>query len=192
MDEEGLYLARKGKGKEKKKKGGKKNIEFSKVKCFQCHRMGHFTSQCPEKNKKNQSHMVASATVDEFSKSFEEDFCFIACMSSATVSNMWFVDNEASCHMIGCKEFFTRLQEGGVNLVIELRDDRCYKAQGVGTVSFQRMSGKPLRFADVLYVLGLKITSSQSLLLRIKGTRSASVMEGCSSSQHGQVRRWTG
>jgi hypothetical protein len=42
------------------------------------------------------------------------------------------------------KEYFTRLQEGGVNLVIELGDDRCYKAQRVGTILFQRESGKPL------------------------------------------------
>jgi hypothetical protein len=58
--------------------------------------------------------------------------------------------------MTGRKEFFTRLQEGGVNLVTEIRDDRRYKAQGIGTVSFQRESSKPLRFADVLYVPGLK------------------------------------
>jgi hypothetical protein len=66
--------------------------------------------------------------VEEFAKSFKEDFCFIACMSSATVSDMWFVDNKASCHMTRRKEFFTRLQEGGVNLVIELEDDMRYKA----------------------------------------------------------------
>jgi hypothetical protein len=42
-----------------------------------------------------------------------------------------------------------------VNLVIELRDDGRYKVQGVGTISFQRELGKPLRFADVLYVSGL-------------------------------------
>jgi transposase InsO family protein len=57
--------------------------------------------------------------------------------------------------MTGRKDFFTRLQEGGVNLVIELEDDRRYKVQGIGIVSFQRKSGKPLRFVDVLYVLGL-------------------------------------
>jgi len=50
---------------------------------------------------------------------------------------------------------FTRLQEGGLNLVIGLRDDRHYKAQGIGTVSFQRESGKPLWFANVLYVPSL-------------------------------------
>ena len=94
-------------------------------------------------------------SMDEFSKSFEEDFCFIACMSSAAVSDMWFVGSGASCHTTGRKEYFTRLQEGGVNLVIELEDDRRYKSQGVGTILFQRESGKPLRFADILYVLRL-------------------------------------
>jgi hypothetical protein len=118
--------------------------------------MGHFASQFPNKKKNNQPQMTTSVAVDEFSKRFEEDFFFRACMSSAKVSDMWFVYNGAYFHMTRCKEFFTRLQEGGVNMVIELRDDRCYKAQGVDTVSFQRESGKPLWFADVLYVLGLK------------------------------------
>jgi hypothetical protein len=76
VDEESLALASKGKGKEKKKGGKKKDIDFSKVKCFQCHKMGHFASQCPKKKKKNQPQMAASAAVDKFAKSFEDDFCF--------------------------------------------------------------------------------------------------------------------
>jgi hypothetical protein len=107
-EEEGLALASKAKGK-KKKKGGKKNINFSKVKCFHCHKMGHFASQCPKRKKKNKPQMAASAAVDEFAKSFEEDFCFIACMYSAVVSNMWFVNSGASCQITWCKEWFTRL-----------------------------------------------------------------------------------
>jgi hypothetical protein len=151
-----LALADKGNSKEKKKNGGKKNIDFSKVKCFQCHKMGHFTSQCPKKKKKNQPQIASYAAMDEFAKSLEEDFCFRACMSGVVVLDMWFVESEASCHMTGRKEFFTMLQEGGMNLVIELEDDRCYKAQGVGTISFQRESSKPLWFVDVLHVSGLK------------------------------------
>jgi hypothetical protein len=34
VDEEGLDLASKGEGKEKRKKGGKKNIDFLKFKCL--------------------------------------------------------------------------------------------------------------------------------------------------------------
>ena len=88
------------------------------------------------REEEDQPQMATSAAMDEFAKSFEEDFCFIACMSSTTVSNMWFVDSGASCHMTRHKDFFTRLHEGGVNLVIDLGDDSCYKAQGVGIVSF--------------------------------------------------------
>jgi hypothetical protein len=76
-------------------------------------------------------------------------------MSSTIVSDMWFVDSGASCHITGRKEWFTRLHEGGINLVIDLGDERCYNAQGVGVVSFQRESGKSLCFSDVLYVPGL-------------------------------------
>jgi hypothetical protein len=104
--------------------------------------------------KKNKPQMAASAEVEEFAKSFEEDFCFIACMASSIVSDIWFVDSGASCHMMGHKEFFSRLQEGGVNLHIELGDDTLYKAQGIGTITFQRGLGKPLQFVDVLYVPG--------------------------------------
>jgi hypothetical protein len=68
--------------------------------------------------------MATSVAVDDFSKIFKEDFCFITCVCSTTVSDMWFVDNRVSCHMTGCNEFFIRLQEGGVNMVIELGDDR--------------------------------------------------------------------
>ena len=42
--EEALTLAWKSKGKAKKKKGGKKNIDMSKVKCFFCYKPGHFAS----------------------------------------------------------------------------------------------------------------------------------------------------
>jgi hypothetical protein len=68
VDEEGLALTSNGKGKVKKKKGGKKNnIDFSKVKCFQCHKLGHFASQCLEKKKWNRAQMAASA-IDDFAK----------------------------------------------------------------------------------------------------------------------------
>ena len=47
------------------------------------------------------------------------------------------------------------MQEGGAGIHVELGDDVRYQAQEVGTVSFQRESGKPLSFVDVLYVIGL-------------------------------------
>ena len=54
--------------------------------------------------------------------------------------------------MTGQKRFFRDLQEGGTGIHIELCDDARYRAQGVGTVSFERESRKPLSFFDVVYV----------------------------------------
>ena len=99
--------------------------------------------------------MDGSAEVDEFSRNFDEEFCLIACMASTTGSSIWYIDSGASSHMTGQKRFFKDLQEGGTGIHVELGDDARYQAQGVGTVSFERESGKPLSFVDVLYVPGL-------------------------------------
>ena len=45
VDEEAPSLTGKSKGKEKRKKGGKKNIDMSKVKCFIYHKPRQFASQ---------------------------------------------------------------------------------------------------------------------------------------------------
>ena len=53
MDEETLALTRKSKGKAKRRKDGKKNLDVSKVKCFICHKQGHFASRCLDRKKKS-------------------------------------------------------------------------------------------------------------------------------------------
>ena len=53
MDEEALSLTWPIKGKIKRKKDGKKNLNVSKFKCFICHKQGHFSSQFPDRKKKS-------------------------------------------------------------------------------------------------------------------------------------------
>ena len=155
MDGDALSLTGKSKGKAKRKKDGKKNFDVSKVKCFTCHKKGHFASQCPNKKKKSNTQMVGSAEVDGFSRNFDEELCLIACMASTTGKNIWYINSGASSHMTGQKRFFKDLQEGGTGIHVELGGDVRYQAQGVGTVSFERESSKPLSFVDVLYIPGL-------------------------------------
>jgi hypothetical protein len=136
VDEEALALASKGNGNPKKKGSGKKkNIDFSKVKCFRCHKFGHFASQYPKK-KKTKPQITASVGVEEFAKSFEEDLCFIACMSSSIITDVWYADSGASCHMTRRKDLLSSLQERGVNLHIELGDYARYKAFHVPIFGF--------------------------------------------------------
>ena len=109
MDEEALALVGKSKGKKKRKKDGKKNLDVLKVKCFICHKQGHFASQCSDRKKKSNTQMVGSVEVDEFSRNFNEEFCLIACMASTTRSSIWYIDSGASSHMTGHNIFFRDL-----------------------------------------------------------------------------------
>ena len=71
-------------------------------------------------------------------------------------SAMWFVDSRPFRRMTSAREQFTQFSEKELNLEVELGDNRIVRAVGVGIVSFQRESLRPLKVKEVLYVLGLK------------------------------------
>jgi hypothetical protein len=143
---------RKGpKGGNKPKGDGKKDM--SKVRCFVCHKFGHYAGQCPNKKKKQ---TTASTTVEEFSTKFDKEFSLVVCISTRTThSDMWYIDSGASRHMTGVREHLTDLTQIG-DVEVVLGDDRVVKAVGCGTISFQRESLPSMSFPEVLYVLGLK------------------------------------
>ena len=98
-----------------------KEKEYSKVKCWNCQKTGHYAVVCSEKKKngKNKT-MEASAEIEDFLESFDREFGFIACDStsagspateverecafrstSRASSGIWYVDSGASRHMTG-------------------------------------------------------------------------------------------
>ncbi|XP_059067571.1 uncharacterized protein LOC131858366 [Cryptomeria japonica] len=119
--------------------------------------MGHCARQCPnKKNKDNKKKKVLATTeVDEFTLRFENDFSLISSLSSSPANKVWYIDSGASCYMTGVKECFRKLEEKKNDFYIDLRDKSKNHATGVGTVKFQRESGKPLFVEDVLYVPGM-------------------------------------
>ena len=127
---------------------------MSKVKCFVCHKFGHYAGQCPNKKKKQ---VVVSANMEEFASKFEKEFSLFSCLATYSgTSKIWYIDSGASAHMSSVRECFSELNERGVSMEVELGDDRIVRAMGRGTVSFQRESRPPLRFRDVYYVPGLQ------------------------------------
>jgi hypothetical protein len=112
-EEENVALATTSKKKFKKgPKGGQKpkgegKKDMSKVKCFACHKFGHYAGQCPNKKKKQ---TTASAEVEEFSTKFDKEFSLIVCLSSrTTTSDAWYIDSGASRHMTAVREHLTDL-----------------------------------------------------------------------------------
>lgn len=130
--------ARKGKGKASHFKsnsshGGKKS-DMSKVRCFNCHKMGHYATNFPLK-KSNKGSSEGSEG-EALGSQFEMDFTLIACMVSSMMGYVWYLDSGASFHMTSDKNLFNALEEKYLKMRIEMGDDGIYSVSGVGTVSF--------------------------------------------------------
>jgi hypothetical protein len=112
-EEENVALATTSKKKFKKgPKGGHKpkgegKKDMSKVKCFACHKFGHYAGQCLNMKKKQ---TTTSTEVEEFSTKFDKEFSLIVCLSMRTTHTYtWYIDSGASRHMTGVHEHLTDL-----------------------------------------------------------------------------------
>ena len=161
--------ARKGKSKKNSSQSGAKGKkqDMSKVKCFHCHQHGHYATNCLQKKKNKQA--AGSAAGEALASHFELDFSLIACLVSSVMGSVWFLDSGASFHMTGDRYLFPDLDEKDLGVHIEMGDDGRYSATGIGTISFQRESGKPFVFRDVMHVPGLKKNLISVAMLEDKG-----------------------
>ena len=137
------------------------------MKCSHCHQHGHFTTNCPHK-KKNKS-FFGFAAGEALASQFELDFSLIACLVSSMMGSVWFLDSGVSFHLTRDKDLFSDLEEKDLGVHIEMSDDGRYNATGIGTISFERESGKPFILKDVMHVPGLKKNLIYVAMLEDKG-----------------------
>ena len=79
------------------------------------------------------------------------------------------MDSGASFHMTGEKELFSDLEEKDLQMHIEMSDNGRYSATGIGTITFERESGKPFQLKYVMHVPGLKKNLVSVTMLEDKG-----------------------
>jgi len=130
--------------------GMKKDIQ--KVKCFHCHKMGHFATNCPLNKSKEKS--SGGAVGEALTSQFELEFFIIARMVSSIMGSVRYLGNGASFHMTGDKDLFSELEEKSLKMHIEMGDEGKYSVTGVGTITFQREHA-PLTLKNVMYVIRL-------------------------------------
>ena len=146
--------------------GGKK-VDKSEVRCFNCHEMGHYATNCPSKKSKKGSSEGSEG--EALASQFEMEFTLIACMVSSMMGCVWYLDSGASFHMTSDKNLFSALEEKDLKMHIEMGDDGRYSVSGVGMVAFQREHGAPLTLTDVMYVPRLKKNLVSVTMLEEKG-----------------------
>eukprot|EP00253_Pinus_taeda_P033130 PITA_33130 len=170
-DEENCTLAAKAKKVKSKKasqSGAKgKKQDMSKVKCFHCHQHGHYTTNCLQKKKNKQA--AGSSAGEALASQFELDFSLIACLVSSVMGSVWFLDNGPYFHMTGDRDLFSDLEDKDLGVHIEMGDDGRYSATGIGTISFERESGKPFILKEFMHVPGLKKNLISVAMLEDKG-----------------------
>ena len=150
----------------KSKAKGKKH-DLSKVKCFHCHKHGHFTTNFPQK-KKNKK-VVGAAAGEALASQFELDFSLIACLVSSYMGSVWYLDSGVPFHMTGDKELFSDLEEKDLQMHIEMHDDGRYSAIGIETITFERESSIPFLLKDVMHVPNMKKNLVLVTMLEDKG-----------------------
>ena len=160
-DEENLALA----GKASKRKGkvshsesnsshGGKKLDKSKVRCFNCHEMGHYATNFPSKMSKKGS--LEGSEGESLASQFEMDITLIACLVSSMMGCGQFLDSGASFHMTSDKSLLSALEEKDLKMQIEMGDDERYNVTIVGIVSYQMEHGAPIALTDIKYVPRLK------------------------------------
>jgi hypothetical protein len=89
----------------KKGSGEGDSKDMSKVRCFACHKNGHFASKCPNKKKESEVATSSSTEMDALAEKFDDEFSLVATLSSSSRlvefedSGAWFVDSGSSRHM---------------------------------------------------------------------------------------------
>lgn len=143
--------------------GATSEKDMSKVKCFACHKTGHYTSQCPNKKKgKKDAQVVVSTEVDDYVERFEKKFSLVSYLlgNGGAVyedTGAWFVNNGSSHHMMGMRSVFLSFLEIDSDFHVDCGTSTMHAMKGVGCVRFQLELGGSLEVVEVLFVLELKV-----------------------------------
>ena len=140
----------------------RKPFDKSKVKSYNCQKMGHFADECysdTKKKGKEEKANVIEETEEESALmmvvSDEYGELLLQGMNDPHNDRMWYLDTGASSHMIGKKEFFYNI-DVNVKGRVRFGDGSTIPYEGKGDIYVTLKNGEILLIRNVLYLPELK------------------------------------
>ena len=140
----------------------RKPFDKSKVKCYNCQKMGHFADECYSDTKKKGKEERANVTEETEEESalvmVISDECgelLLQGMKDPHNDHMWYLDTGASNHMTSKKEFLHNINDN-MKGKVRFGDGSTIPYEGKGDISVTLKNGEILLIQNVLYLPYLK------------------------------------
>ena len=141
-----------------------REIDYSKVTCFRCDKLGHFASSCPDRllklqeayeTKNDETHEADGLLMHEIVFLNEKNVKPKEFETSTDSNRVWYLDNGASNHMTGVRDYFKTIDES-ITRKVHFGDDSRVDVKGKGSILFVSQNGEHKVLADVYFIPDLK------------------------------------
>ncbi|XP_019432647.1 PREDICTED: uncharacterized protein LOC109339635 [Lupinus angustifolius] len=129
-------------------RGGKKKVNRKRIKCFNCNKVGHFSTECQALPRqldfhKKQHHDEAHMVKEENGHMDDEAPILLTVTTSQGNNNkeIWYVDSGCSNHMTCHRDWLVNFDSSKKSKV-RFADNIMIQAEGIGDVVIKRRDGK--------------------------------------------------
>lgn len=141
-------------------------FDMSKIECFRCDKMGHFSSVCPDrllklqiatetKEKDDATQEAEELMMHEVVYLNEKNVNPLDFEASSDNDKVWYLDNGGSNHMTGNRKYFKNIDES-ITGKVRFGDDSRIDIKGKGPILFLTKDGGKKILADVYYIPDLR------------------------------------